>query len=103
MRKTWEQRWYGTPTGPSLMTPPLVLAAGVFGALAWARRRLYDARLLPAHRVEGLRVLSVGNLNVGGTGKTPVVIHAVQRLLARGVRCAVLSRGYGRSAPPTLR
>ncbi|UVT16819.1 MAG: tetraacyldisaccharide 4'-kinase [Nitrospira sp.] len=44
------------------------------------------------------RVVSVGNLTVGGTGKTPLVIFLVQRLLAHGQRVAILSRGYKRTS-----
>jgi len=44
------------------------------------------------------RVVSVGNLTVGGTGKTPLVIFLVQRLLAHGRRVAILSRGYKRTS-----
>jgi tetraacyldisaccharide 4'-kinase len=43
-------------------------------------------------------VVSVGNLTVGGTGKTPLVRYLAERLLAEGRRPAILSRGYGRSS-----
>ena len=48
-------------------------------------------------------VISVGNLTVGGTGKTPVVMYLVERLTAQGKRVAILSRGYRRrSRAPQL-
>ena len=47
-------------------------------------------------------VISVGNLTLGGTGKTPVVIDMVQRLQARGLQVAVLSRGYRRTSRAPL-
>jgi len=59
-----------------------------------ARRRLYDHRLLPVHET-GVPVLSVGNLTVGGTGKTPLTRAIVRDLLDRGERPAILLRGYG--------
>ena len=64
----------------------------------WAARlraMLYRRRWLPAHRLPR-PVISIGNLTVGGTGKTPVVILVAEWLLARGKRVAVLSRGYRR-------
>jgi tetraacyldisaccharide 4'-kinase len=44
-------------------------------------------------------VISVGNLSTGGSGKTPIVAHIAALLAARGERPAILSRGYGRTAP----
>lgn len=62
------------------------------------RRGLYAAGALPRKRV-GARVVCVGNLTVGGTGKTPAVLLAAETLRKHGHEVAVLSRGYGRRAP----
>lgn len=66
-----------------------------YGWAASLRAMLYRRRWLPTHRLP-LPVISIGNLTVGGTGKTPVVILIAEWLLARGKRVAVLSRGYRR-------
>jgi tetraacyldisaccharide 4'-kinase len=58
------------------------------------RNQLYDRRLLHAFRPP-LAVVSVGNLSLGGTGKTPLVQWIARRLSAAGVPLAVISRGYG--------
>lgn len=62
-----------------------------------ARNALYDRGALRARRLQG-RVISVGNLSAGGSGKTPFVILLGELLKARGVPCDVLSRGYGRQS-----
>ncbi len=66
-----------------------------YAATVGTRAALYQAGLLSAKRLPG-RVISVGNLTVGGTGKTPMVMWVVQHLMAQGRRVAVLSRGYRR-------
>src|SRR5262249_36744180 len=58
---------------------------------------------LKAERVPGLRVISVGNVQVGGAGKTPVVRALAERLVASGQVVAILSRGYGRTATDDVR
>lgn len=61
----------------------------------------YDAGWWPVHRAE-VPVVSVGALTVGGAGKTPFTEWIVRRLGARGVRTAVVSRGYGRRSRHTM-
>ena len=59
----------------------------------WVRNCLYDWGLKKSHRAEAL-VLSVGNLSVGGTGKSPAVAWLAAWFRQQDVRVAVLSRGY---------
>ena len=61
------------------------------------RARLYRSGLLAQRKLPVL-VMSIGNLTIGGTGKTPVVILLAEWLLAQGKRVAILSRGYRRTS-----
>ncbi|MBK6684865.1 MAG: tetraacyldisaccharide 4'-kinase [Deltaproteobacteria bacterium] len=78
---------------PAWLDPLYAVAAGAFGAGATARSWLYDRGLWSAVRAER-PVISVGNVTVGGSGKTPLVITLVEHL--PGKKVGVLSRGYGR-------
>lgn len=91
MREWLERRWY------SAAPPPLILRplSALFGALAQRRRRRLQARPEPLE----VPVIVVGNLSVGGTGKTPFSIWLVEQLQAWGYRPGVISRGYGGHAP----
>lgn len=73
-----------------LMLWPLSVA---YGLIARGRAWLYAHGWLKQKRLNGA-VISVGNLTVGGTGKTPMVLWLAERLLAQGKRVAILSRGY---------
>jgi tetraacyldisaccharide 4'-kinase len=68
-----------------------------YGAVARLRARVYELGLLKQRRLRG-KVISVGNLTVGGTGKTPMVLWIAQRLAVEGKRTGVLTRGYGGSS-----
>ena len=84
----------GSP-GARVVRATLVPAALAYGVLATLRNRLYDTGWLPARRVPA-RVVSVGNLSVGGTGKTPTALWLAERFAARGWRTAIVARGYGK-------
>jgi tetraacyldisaccharide 4'-kinase len=73
--------------------------SAVYGAAAGWRREWYARRPERQHRLQR-PVISVGNLRVGGAGKTPIVEHLARLLVARGERPAILTRGYGRRAAP---
>lgn len=88
--------WNRPPEAPGVLARALLPLGWVYAA-ATARR---VGRL--GYRA-GVPVLCVGNLNAGGTGKTPTVVALVQRLAARGVACHVVSRGYGGSLRGPLR
>jgi tetraacyldisaccharide 4'-kinase len=68
--------------------------AQLYRLVMWSRAALYRRGLRQVKRA-GVPVISVGNLTAGGTGKTPIVDDLVKRLLGRGLRVAVVSRGYG--------
>jgi tetraacyldisaccharide 4'-kinase len=87
--------WYGPPTLLTWLLAPLALGYGL-GIRLW--HLLFDLGLRKAVRVPGARVISVGNLVVGGAGKTPVVMHLANEAVRRGFKVAVLSRGYGRAS-----
>jgi tetraacyldisaccharide 4'-kinase len=87
----WRERPW---PGQRVLLAPLGAAEWVFRAGAAVRSALYSGGVLPAARA-GVPVISIGNLAVGGAGKTPAAIAVARRLVARGRRVAVLSRGYG--------
>lgn len=73
----------------------------IFGASVRLRNALYDAGAFRARRLQG-PVVSVGNISVGGAGKTPFVIALGEMLKQRGVAFDVLSRGYRRKTKGVL-
>jgi len=75
--------------------------SALFGASVRLRNLLYDSGRLRAHRLQG-PVVSVGNISVGGAGKTPFVIALGHMLKQRGIAFDVLSRGYRRKTKGVL-
>jgi tetraacyldisaccharide 4'-kinase len=85
------QLWYGNARGAALLAP----LASLYGGVTGLRRRAYETGLLARYGV-GSPVVVVGNLTVGGTGKTPLVAWLARELQAQGYRVGIVSRGYGR-------
>lgn len=85
-----ERRWYGE-VAPG---PLLGLLAALFGTLAALRRWLYRRGWLRAVRLD-CPVIVVGNLTVGGAGKTPLTLALVDGLRQRGWRPGIICRGVG--------
>src|SRR5438132_12602717 len=77
------------------------LLAHVYGAGVQARNALYSRGALPVQRLQG-PVVRIGNLSVGGSGKTPFVILLGGLLRDRAVKFDVFSRAYGRKTRGTI-
>jgi tetraacyldisaccharide 4'-kinase len=92
-----ERIWY--PRAGAAAAPPALLriAASLYARAVRARAGAFDrGRSVPCRLP--VPCVSVGNLTVGGTGKTPLAAWLIEELIARGARPAVVSRGYGGTA-----
>src|SRR5206468_10001448 len=85
--------------GPALQRGGLRLASVPYGWATALRNRLFDRGWKRTERA-AVPVVSVGNLTVGGTGKTPCVEYVARRLRAWDRRGAILRRGYGGACGP---
>ena len=99
--QSWLNRvWYRKAKPPAWLLP----LEALFGAASSLRRVLYCANICSATQL-ACPVIVVGNLSVGGTGKTPLVCWLMQQLRERGFTPGVVTRGYGGSnrAPRRVR
>ncbi|MCX5837849.1 MAG: tetraacyldisaccharide 4'-kinase [Deltaproteobacteria bacterium] len=99
LKEIWEGERTGSASGA--IATVLRLLSIPYGAAVALRNHLYDRELLRPMKLPCL-VVSVGNLTVGGTGKTPTVILLAALLKEHGYRPAVLSRGYGGHAKASV-
>jgi tetraacyldisaccharide 4'-kinase len=90
MEQRLTKLWYREDAGPSLLQP----LSWLYGGVVALRRSAYARGWFATHRV-GKPVIVVGNLTVGGTGKTPLVIWLARQLSERGLKVGIVSRGYG--------
>ena len=88
-----QQQWYRLSPWHLLLIP----LSWLFWLISALRRLCYRLHLLPSYRLT-VPVIVIGNISVGGTGKTPLVIWLAERLKQAGYRPGIISRGYGGSA-----
>lgn len=89
----WFQQQWQTKTLAHLLLVPL---SWLFLVITAIRRFLYRTRILPSFQLSA-PVIVVGNITVGGTGKTPFVIYLAEQLKQAGYSPGIISRGYGGS------
>ena len=93
-RKFVEGIWVGRGSRARLLRALLTPAEALYAIAATGRAKFYEWRLLKPEEFS-IPVLSIGNMTVGGTGKTPVAAWFAQQLRQRGVQPAIVLRGYG--------
>ncbi len=86
------QRWQTLGLAQVFLLP----LAGLFAVISASRRWLYAHQWLASHKL-AVPVIVVGNISVGGTGKTPLVIYLAHQLKLAGLKPGIISRGYGGS------
>lgn len=69
----------------------------VYAAAMWIRNMFFDKNVFKSEQVSA-KIISVGNITLGGSGKTPLVIYLLNFLKLNGINAGVLSRGYGRKS-----
>src|SRR5262249_8979169 len=93
-----ERAWVPRTGSDRVLRALLVPASAAYGVAVAVRNALYDGGWLAVTRVPA-RVVSVGNLTVGGTGKTPAALWLADALSRRGRRVALVARGYRKRRP----
>jgi len=93
----WEGRIHTLWTGKTGVTQLLRPLTWLFCLITFIRRGLYQLHILKSTRLS-VPVMIIGNLTVGGSGKTPLVVYIANRLKAAGYRPGIISRGYGGKA-----
>jgi len=100
MKASFSAYWRGVASGTAqdagsrFLRGLLVPASLVYALVQHLRTGMYRSGLLTTRKL-GRPVISIGNITVGGTGKTPVTAHIARLIMGQGLKVAVLSRGYG--------
>jgi len=93
-----ETVWFFKHSAKWLLVPLLLPLTAIFWFLSACRRSGFKLGLLKSFAVD-IPVVVVGNIGIGGNGKTPVVLYLIEQCLSKGIKVGVISRGYGGTAP----
>lgn len=82
----------------------MLVLSWLYAMITTVRNFLYDSKILNSEKVEGVEVICIGNITVGGTGKTPIVQYFAKKYINEGKKVAIVSRGYKgkRSVDPLI-
>ena len=92
-----EKVWFNKHRAKYWLVPLLLPLSALFSLLSSARRLAFSLGLLKSYQI-AKPVIVVGNIGIGGNGKTPVVVHLVELTKTLGLKPGVISRGYGGTA-----
>jgi len=96
LRRIWAGHRTSTLTVPLYLLYYLLIPFSVlYSSLVWGRRWFFHIGLLRCRRLSGTKVVSIGNITAGGTGKSPLVAGLAGTFFEHDVPVAVVSRGYG--------
>lgn len=93
-----EKVWFQGHVVKWLLVPLLLPLTAVFAVLSGIRRLAYKLGVFKSYKVS-VPIVVVGNIGIGGNGKTPLTLYLVEQLIAKGLNVGVVSRGYGSKAP----
>lgn len=96
-----ERQWYGVTAWRYLLWPVTIPLSWLFCLLVWLRRKAYATGVLHSWHAP-VPVVVVGNITVGGTGKTPLTLWLARYLRSAGCHPGIVSRGYGGRMRGTL-
>ena len=100
-KKSIQEQFYGLVSGQTTGISAMMLRSGLrlleipYRCAVSTRNVLYDKRILPMHRFP-VPIISVGNITLGGTGKSPMVAWLCRFFLEHNLRPGLISRGYGK-------
>jgi tetraacyldisaccharide 4'-kinase len=92
-----EKVWFKNNKAKFWLVPLLLPLTGLFYLLSTARRLAFSIGLFKSYKID-IPIIVVGNIGIGGNGKTPIVVHLVELFKKLGLKPGVISRGYGGNA-----